>query len=200
MRRLRARAGTVVAPGPRFFCAVGEELVPSSLRRPVGGQSAAFTLKRHVRRGGYRSGCGFAAARRCLLCAAVRPGAQGAGAEGRPRNPSASPPAPQLTAVARLNSLPAWTSRRGSRAVVVRRAPLLAGGVACGRLQHAQWTAGFVLALCGAVPFALGADARESRRCDVPARTSDGTTDLHSRTSGAGDIRQRAADPGMTEM
>jgi hypothetical protein len=33
--------------------------------------------------------------RRCLPCATVRPGAPGAGAEGRPRTPSASPPAPK---------------------------------------------------------------------------------------------------------
>ena len=45
---------------------------------------------------GYRAEGGLAAAmrRRCLPCATMRPGAQGAGAEGRPRNPSASPPAP----------------------------------------------------------------------------------------------------------
>ena len=63
VRRLRARAGTVVAPGPRFF-------VHASVM--------------YVRRAGYGAGCGFAAADRrgCLPCVIVRPGAPGAGAEG----------------------------------------------------------------------------------------------------------------------
>jgi hypothetical protein len=50
--------------------------------------------------------------RRCLPCAIVRPGAQGAGAEGRPRTPSASPPAPTTAGDYRL----AFRTVRAARA------------------------------------------------------------------------------------
>jgi hypothetical protein len=78
VRRLRARAGTVVAPGPRFVSPVPAEARSIHFTGELGHRDSTFTTGRHrVRLAVYRAGCGFTAAD-AVQVPALRGGATGA--------------------------------------------------------------------------------------------------------------------------